>query len=361
MPSLTDHLAGLTNPRDRESLDLALTNALMDLLQPLSVALYGVVSDAINPRWLPLTVQKSGCAVEVCDSLRLDVRLLPPLQEFTQRQQCLETRLLVELEVEEYAGAWGSCLPLFSISWTEETGVVEIYSNQRLTNKEQDSVARLLHVYRNMNSLFSVSERDALTGLLNRKSFDDTFYKLLGDSSSPTVDAPLSVEQGVIDVHSLVPMRRKESGERFWLAMVDIDHFKRVNDDFGHQIGDEVLILVARSLKKSFRGSDRIYRFGGEEFVILLRSSDDAAVFQMVERFRRQMEDSKFPQVGCLTASVGLAEVQVRDSPTTACEKADQALYYAKNNGRNRVCSHADLVNIGLFKNETKVSDIDLF
>lgn len=143
--------------------------------------------------------------------------------------------------------------------------------------------------------------------------------------------------------------------------MVDIDHFKRVNDGFGHQIGDEVLILVARSLKKSFRGSDRIYRFGGEEFVILLRSSDDAAVFQMVERFRMQMEASKFSLVGCLTASVGLAEVQASDSPTTACEKADQALYCAKNNGRNRVCSHADLVNIGLFKNESKVSDIDLF
>lgn len=74
-----------------------------------------------------------------------------------------------------------------------------------------------------------------------------------------------------------------------------------------------------------------------------------------------QMEASKFPQVGCLTASVGLAEVQASDSPTTACEKADQALYCAKNNGRNRVCSHADLVNIGLFKNESKVSDIDLF
>ncbi len=361
MPSLIDHLAALTNPRDRQSLDLALTTALMDLIQPKSVALYSVVNDAINLHWFPLIVMMSGGVTRVGDPLRADFRLLPPLQAFEHRQKCLESRLLVEREVACDEGGWTSCLPLFAPTWADEIGIVEIYSKHRLSESSQDIVARLLYVYRNMSSIFAVSEQDALTGLLNRKSFDDTFYKLLADSTSVSVDESMSGESDEKDVRSVLQLRRKEAGERFWLAMVDIDHFKRVNDGFGHQIGDEVLILVARSLKKSFRGSDRIYRFGGEEFVIILRAPDDETVVQIAERFRKQMEASKFPQVGSLTASMGVAEVLPGDSPSTVCEKADQALYYAKNNGRNQVCSHADLFNLGLLQKEVKVSDIDLF
>jgi GGDEF domain-containing protein len=176
----------------------------------------------------------------------MDFRLLPALQDERQRQQCLEMHRRVEFESEEVAGHWVSCLPLLAASWIDEAGVIEFYSKQRLADESQDIVARLLHVYRNMVSLFSISERDALTGLLNRKSFDDTFYKLSKKVALLDVDKPL---MGARAGHGLIPMRRIEPGQRFWLAMVDIDHFKRVNGNFGHQIGDEILILVARSLK----------------------------------------------------------------------------------------------------------------
>lgn len=145
------------------------------------------------------------------------------------------------------------------------------------------------------------------------------------------------------------------------LEPVSVAIYGVVNDEFGHQIGDEVLILVGRILKKSFRGSDRIYRFGGEEFVVLVRVSDDEMALDVGERFRKQMESFKFAQVGRLTASVGLAEIRAGDSPTTVCAKADQAVYFAKKNGRNRVCNHSDLVRQGLLQSEAKVSEVDLF
>lgn len=91
--------------------------------------------------------------MQACDPLRTDFRLLPLLQEFPRRQQCLEMRLLVELEVPADRGTWVSCLPLFSSSLTEDAGVVEVYSKQRLSYKAQDVIARLLQVYRNMSSL----------------------------------------------------------------------------------------------------------------------------------------------------------------------------------------------------------------
>ena len=249
-------------------------------------------------------------------------------------------------------------LPLASESGVEEAGVIEIHSKARLTPQDHDAARRVLRVYRNMQSMFAHSERDALTGLLNRKSFDDTFYKSFRDEPQAAVDESVPSHAGGI---AAVPKRRAESGEVFWLAMVDVDHFKLVNDKYGHQIGDEVLILVARILKNTFRGYDRIYRFGGEEFVILLRCPDHASAVLAVERFRVAMEKYAFPQVGSITASVGLSEIKVSDTPEAVCERADQAVYYAKRNGRNRVCSYTDLEQQGLLQAEVKAGGVELF
>jgi diguanylate cyclase (GGDEF)-like protein len=150
-------------------------------------------------------------------------------------------------------------------------------------------------------------------------------------------------------------------GEQFWLAMIDVDHFKQVNDQFGHQIGDEVLILVGRILKNTFRGYDRVYRFGGEEFVVLLRCPDHAAALQTGERFREKMEQYRFPQVGRITVSVGLSSIRSGDAPDVVCNRADQAVYYAKRHGRNRVCSYDDLVAQGSLQADVRDGGVELF
>jgi diguanylate cyclase (GGDEF)-like protein len=140
------------------------------------------------------------------------------------------------------------------------------------------------------------------------------------------------------------PDRRELSnGARHWLAVVDIDHFKRVNDSHGHLIGDEVLLLVAQLMRQTFRHGDRIYRFGGEEFVVLLRCPQAQSARVAFERLRLRIGAHDFPQVGQLTVSIGYTAIDADDTPGAAFERADLAVYEAKHVGRNCTVDHADL------------------
>jgi len=144
--------------------------------------------------------------------------------------------------------------------------------------------------------------------------------------------------------------------------MIDIDHFKRVNDTYGHLIGDEVLLLLARLMRTCFRFHDQLYRFGGEEFVVLMRCKNEVDAGHALERLRKNTENHLFPQVGHITISIGFSEVRTGDTPSGAFERADKAVYHAKASGRNRVCSHAALVVEGiLVEQATNMGDVELF
>jgi diguanylate cyclase (GGDEF)-like protein len=330
----------------------------MTLLKPDKVVIYSVVSDAKDQRWLPLTQMSSDQTVEQYSPMHADFRSLEPLVDSQHRWQCLNSKAPLDVPSSVKKDQIINCLPYTTDSLSEEMGVVEIHAKRKLTADEHHSAQRVLRIYRNMQSMFSYSERDALTGLLNRKSFDDSFYRSFrgqGLLHTGTQGTALPTVRGI------QTKRRVESSEVFWLAMGDIDHFKRVNDQYGHQIGDEVLILVSRILKSTFRGYDRIYRFGGEEFVILLRCPDHPMAFNAVERFRHAMENFKFPQVGLITASIGLSEIRSSDTPEAACERADQAVYFAKHNGRNQVSSFSELEKKGLLQSDVKVGGVELF
>jgi diguanylate cyclase (GGDEF)-like protein len=207
----------------------------------------------------------------------------------------------------------------------------------------------ILSVYRNYQNILDYSERDSLTGLLNRKTFDEKFSRLL-TSGSPESALQEQDER----------RHQPASGIGQWLAVVDIDHFKRVNDQFGHLYGDEVLLLIANLLQASFRGYDKIFRFGGEEFVILLRSTTLPNARRIFNRFRQRVEQHNFPQVGQVTVSLGFREM-ANMAPAILLGEVDQALYYAKEHGRNQVCHYEDLVAQGLLKQETMASDVELF
>jgi diguanylate cyclase (GGDEF)-like protein len=143
--------------------------------------------------------------------------------------------------------------------------------------------------------------------------------------------------------------------------VVDIDHFKTVNDRFGHLIGDEVLLLLSRIMRGAFRFSDQLYRFGGEEFVVLLLCNDEADAAAAFERFRHVVGEYPFPQAGKITVSVGFTAIEVGDTPAAAFERADRAVYHAKNNGRDQVSNHAELMRQGIIEDGTRVSDVELF
>ena len=184
-------------------------------------------------------------------------------------------------------------------------------------------ITGVFNVYRNYQSLLDYSERDALTGLLNRKTFDEHLLRFARPTA--TQNTPLSP----------------------WLAVIDIDHFKQVNDKFGHLFGDEVLILTANLLRTAFNSEHRIFRFGGEEFVVLLAPMAAAQALACLESFRDLMAQHSFPQVGQVTVSLGFAGTRLC-SPVEILGHADQALYYAKEHGRNRVCQYELLQAQGL-------------
>jgi diguanylate cyclase (GGDEF)-like protein len=129
--------------------------------------------------------------------------------------------------------------------------------------------------------------------------------------------------------------------------VADIDRFKSINDTYGHLFGDEVLLLVARKITSTFRASEHIFRFGGEEFVVLLDSPDVGAAAAAFERMRANIANHPFPQVGTVTVSIGFTEIGTGDIPASTIERADAALYYGKHNGRNQANSYEALVREG--------------
>ena len=138
------------------------------------------------------------------------------------------------------------------------------------------TISGYFQVYKNYIKLLDQSERDTLTGLLNRRTFDRDLMKILSEKNKQNTvlqENEQRCHEGRSDSH--------------WLAVSDVDFFKRVNDNFGHVYGDEVLLLLSNIMRESFRSSDIIFRFGGEEFVIILPSTSNEGVYNALERFRK--------------------------------------------------------------------------
>ncbi len=205
----------------------------------------------------------------------------------------------------------------------------------------------MLTICANCFALLDKFERDPLTGLLNRQSFDYRFEDLLARFR----DNP----------------RRLRAGSMPWLAIADIDHFKRINDTYGHLYGDEILLLFSRIMRQAFRFDDLLFRYGGEEFVVILNNTDQSGAERALERFRGAVEDYRFPMFGLgsdpyagrVTVSVGWVGVYAHELPINLLHKADRALYFAKDAGRNRAVSYE--TQFGRDLGETETASAELF
>jgi diguanylate cyclase len=132
----------------------------------------------------------------------------------------------------------------------------------------------------------------------------------------------------------------QQHGNTLMLAMLDLDHFKRINDNYGHLAGDKVLKIIASVLRKRLRGTDFIARFGGEEFVLLMPSTALAVGMKLMETLRGSIEACPFHFKGervTVTVSIGLTAFRPGEHSDLVLKRADQALYRAKHAGRNRV------------------------
>jgi diguanylate cyclase (GGDEF)-like protein len=354
-PQWVDRLATLSGFRDRELLDVSLASALRDLLQPRLVAVWRCVGQPGDERWLLRARLGLNDRAALSDPVGVAIDDLPPLPSQPERWHSLQQRRVTQTALPE-----GGCCSRFPLASDRDlVGVLELHTPVPPGDAEQRMVASLLRLYGNVLGLLDYSERDTLTGLLNRKTFDESFMRLAGQLGLAANDASEPA------VASQPPATRRGGGpQSVWLGMVDIDHFKRVNDQYGHLIGDEVLLLVSRLMRNCFRFDDQLYRFGGEEFVVLMRCQEGAGAADAAgafERLRRHVQDFAFPRVGQVTVSVGFTQVRRGDTPSVAFERADQAVYHAKQHGRNQVHEHAALVAAGQLQDSARDSDIELF
>jgi diguanylate cyclase (GGDEF)-like protein len=344
MSRVVEHLAELTGYRDRDALDVTLVGAFKDLLHPEAVAIYRFVGEVGDERWLTRARIAPGDLAASADPLWSDLDSLPPLAAYPDRHACLKRQ-------EAFTVAGSGVMSYFPLTTERDSvGVLEIRTATALSAEDLRLVGSILRIYRNFQGLLDYSERDSLTGLLNRKTFDHSFLRIAAQPPAHEVEVPTADARRPASPQSVA-----------WLGVIDIDHFKRVNDGYGHLIGDEVLLLLSRLMRSSFRYQDHLYRFGGEEFVVLMRciSGDDAE--SVFERLRRNVEAFRFPQVGQITVSVGYTALRSGDSPASAFDRADKAVYHAKQNGRNQIRHHAALVAAGELADTTRDSDVELF
>ncbi len=186
----------------------------------------------------------------------------------------------------------------------EVKGAVEVFSSN---SAKAHILERLAEMERN-------ALLDTLTGLANRRYMEMQLRSRLED------------------------FRRNKW--LFGVLFVDVDHFKDVNDRFGHEVGDKTLRMVGQTLEKSSRYSDQVGRWGGEEFLAIISNVTTQRLSDVAERFRVLVEHSGFMQGGMVgvTVSIGASEVREDDSAESLVNRADQNLYLAKQSGRNRVC-----------------------
>jgi len=339
MDSLLRHMVDMTGHRDHTMLDFSVISAVQELsgaawTRVLNIATVGG-QQFVRSR---ACIHAGGVA---CPEEAQDSSPGEPIADYPELARCLRQH---EMRAEG-SGSDGLRRLWLPIWFGDKADTcLEIAHGNPFTSEALYMVNGIVSVYRNFQNLLDYSERDSLTGLLNRKTFDDQLARMLHASDPES-------ERAAADAAPAHEERRHSNGaEKQWLAVVDVDHFKGVNDRFGHLYGDEVLILIANLLQTSFRAQDRVFRFGGEEFVVLLRSTTLDHARRIIERFRSDVEAHAFPQVGRVTVSVGFTGVSAADSPVVTLGHADQALYYAKANGRNRVCHYEELVAGGLLQ-----------
>lgn len=348
-------MLALTRHRDHHLLDMALVTALHDLTLSRQVRLIDIVKHRgaifLRPR---IWIQHGHTVPSERESTT------PPPDEAMSQHPFLQEAIDRHLPILRTIDLVDSANPttqtgqvsLANNVWVtlwrndEAIGFLQICSEAALAASVLELVDGMLGVYRNQRDLLDYSERDSLTGLLNRKTFDEKFSRLVALDAHRKTSLGCSKDAGDDTdperrQHAIIPPR--------WLAVIDIDFFKRINDRFGHLYGDEVLILIGNLLRTSFRSEDLIFRFGGEEFVVLLCSSSVDQARIVFDRLRANIEAHQFPQVGTVTITLGFTRI-TDATPVVLLGQADQALYFGKAHGRNQICFFEELLQEGLLE-----------
>lgn len=327
---LLDHVEALTRSQEISSLNISVLTSLIELLSLERVSLYEAIERG-NQEMAALTAWSKNGAIQVNNNSLAD-DLLESTGRHPAYLACLEQPEFTLTETRSN-GKYISCLPV-----TLDGKIVaffEVQAKTPLTAHQVDVIEGIIGVYRNLASLIINSQIDELTGLLNRKAFNRDLKDLL---AATKIAKPAKEND----------RRCNHKEEDCWLAVINIDHFKKINAEFGHLHSNEALILMANLMRNSFRQQDRLYCFGGEEFVVLIRHLNFENVSKLLERFRAAIASHSFPQTDQITVSIGFTSIKHSQLASVSLGHADEALYYAKEHGKNQVQYYATLVESGL-------------
>lgn len=325
----------LTMHRDLQGLNAALVEGLREFMQAGCFRLLAIANAARDTEFSESNLQ----GAVVWDRLAADDPAPRPIEDDEHLVTCVSSRSPTSHETPD---GLRLIMPVLSARGVTALLVIE---GLRSVECDQQMLVRFLQVYGNQAYLLGRTEIDPLTGLYNRHTFDARIQKTVrflnrrGGGRAGGDESPQSC-----------------------FALFDIDHFKLVNDKYGHLFGDEILLLFTRLMTRCFRFEDLLFRYGGEEFAVLLAGTGLDGAAQALERFRRSVADFDFPQVGHKTVSIGLVGINAGDTADDVVARADKALYYAKNNGRNQIACYERLVAEGkIAPVHVPPGDIELF
>ncbi|HSV29718.1 MAG TPA: GGDEF domain-containing protein [Candidatus Omnitrophota bacterium] len=333
--AVVETIVQLVAQNDRQFLEHVLTDTLCELLPRIGVRLVRIereggecvvtlLSRSGEPDDLDIPTDACRCLAEACEPSADGACEMVPVPKG------LPFTAAIAVPVADEAGR-----------------TFVLISGRVLSKADRKLASGVATIFKNYVNLLGASQTDGLTRLFNRKTFDEKLDSVIAEAANHHAGRPEE--------------RRTVHGEGTWLAVADIDHFKAVNDSFGHVFGDEVLLIFSQLMRQTFRREDLLFRYGGEEFAIVLTQTDLAGAWAVLERFRETVAARLIPQVGHVTCSIGFTRVGANEVPTALFGRADQALYYAKQNGRDQVRWHEDLVERGLLTRPGQAAEIELF
>lgn len=239
-----------------------------------------------------------------------------------------------------------------SLIQNQQTGMLraalKFVSQAGRATRDESQFEELTHLYNEMGTMQrELAQRNAELETL-RANLEAKQAELM--TANAKLDAMASVDglTGIANRRTLGASmdaecaRANRYGLPLSLVMLDIDHFKSLNDTYGHQAGDEILKLMGRLLASTARNTDLVARYGGEEFAIILVNTDNTAAGFAAERLRARIEAEPWPH-RAVTASIGIGAFDAGTDASELIRRADQALYFSKNNGRNRATSYLDI------------------
>jgi len=347
---ILEKVASLTAIRDIEAFDFSFLKTLAELLKVQEICLFKINSfhEPCHSLRYSSDVTRTNNKETINELIEIQIEDIEIPEEIKRAQNWIHTTDKVYSIDRD--GLFFMVYPVIGLKGI--VGYLSLNLFKKLTDYETHVISCILSISHNFYSLLEENQKDKLTGLLNRKTLESNISKIQSILNSENQTCSYTGKDKRID----------RQGDKFWLAILDIDHFKRVNDTFGHIYGDEVLLTLSQVMKQTFRTKDLLFRFGGEEFISIVQVTDKQLAEHILERFRLAIEAYDFPQVGRITISIGATQIVEQYSiASEIVGRADHALYQAKETGRNRLYFYEDLVNEGVLKDKVEEGSAEIF